>query len=316
MEQKLVSILTPCYNSTGFVSKLLNSILKQDYTHIEVLLIDDGSSDQLDDFLEENHWFEKFRTNGYTLRYFKQENQGQSVALNTGLKNYHGEYITWPDSDDYYRSSTVISTFVNHLEKHHTDVVRCYPQHVDENGSNIDTIMPENIEDGNIFLDCLFESDFWFSPICYFFKADSIKKILNDQIVESRVGQNFQFYIPIFYFCKVSTIRQKLVHYVVRKNSHSHQRRNVNSSLTRLNDILELKYTLLKNYKIDLKPFILRRLKNQNNQSSIKLLLDENCFWRATKYAIVKAKYDSQTYIIFGKYFLKNTGITKKISKI
>ena len=114
MHKRLVSILTPMYNTAKYVHRLLDSVLSQDYPAIEMIVVDDGSTDGSADVV--NSYAERFAAKGYTLRCVRQENSGQSVAVKNGLPLVTGEYLTWPDSDDFYSTPDAISKMVSVLE--------------------------------------------------------------------------------------------------------------------------------------------------------------------------------------------------------
>lgn len=101
---KLVSVIVPVYNSGKYISRCLDSILSQVYTNIEVVLIDDGSTDNSFEICRE------YEKNDSRVRVIHQENSGASVARNTGLKNISGEYVMFCDSDDM-----VSDLWVKHL---------------------------------------------------------------------------------------------------------------------------------------------------------------------------------------------------------
>lgn len=96
MTQGLISIITPIYNTVEYLPKCIDSILSQTYKHWELLLIDDGSSDN---------------SGLIALEYTKQdprirllqlpENNGQAMARNWGLREIKGEFVAFVDSDDY-----------------------------------------------------------------------------------------------------------------------------------------------------------------------------------------------------------------------
>ena len=90
----LVSIIVPIYNAESFLDDCLESILKQTYENIEVLLIDDGSTDNSFSICE------KYKNNDNRIKLIKQENSGVSITRNNGIKNANGEYIIFVDSDD------------------------------------------------------------------------------------------------------------------------------------------------------------------------------------------------------------------------
>jgi len=91
----LVSVITPTYNRSEFIEETVKSVLGQTMEDFEFLIIDDGSYDDtksvLDSYLADDR-----------IRYFYQENQGQSVARNIGLKNSRGRFICFIDSDNVW----------------------------------------------------------------------------------------------------------------------------------------------------------------------------------------------------------------------
>lgn len=106
-EQPLVSIIVPVYNVEKYLDRCVESILGQDYRNIEVLLIDDGSTDNSGDICD------KYSVD-IRVKVIHQKNGGLSRARNTGLKNITGEYVAFVDSDDYI-SSQFISHALNQI---------------------------------------------------------------------------------------------------------------------------------------------------------------------------------------------------------
>lgn len=95
MNQELISIIVPVYNIREYLPRCVESLCRQTYKNIEILLVDDGSTDgtgELCDLLAE-------RDN--RIRVFHKENGGSSSARNLGVENAKGEYFGFVDSDDY-----------------------------------------------------------------------------------------------------------------------------------------------------------------------------------------------------------------------
>jgi glycosyltransferase involved in cell wall biosynthesis len=94
-----VSVVIPTYNRAGLVGKTLQSVLKQTFTDYEVIVVDDGSSDNTRQVIE------SFRDP--RVRYLHQANQGVCVARNNGVKHCHGSYVAFLDSDDLLLESSL-----------------------------------------------------------------------------------------------------------------------------------------------------------------------------------------------------------------
>lgn len=94
MQQTKVSIIVPVYNAEKYIEACIQSVLKQTYTDWELVLVDDGSTD------ESINICRSYADKDARIQVISQKNQGVSAARNTGLANAHGEYITFVDSDD------------------------------------------------------------------------------------------------------------------------------------------------------------------------------------------------------------------------
>ena len=89
------SIIVPVYNVECYLSKCLISLINQTYTNIEIICIDDGSTDNSIQVLEE------YKLKDDRIKIIKQENCGVSVARNVGIENASGDYILFVDADDW-----------------------------------------------------------------------------------------------------------------------------------------------------------------------------------------------------------------------
>lgn len=89
----LISIVTPTYNRANFLPEAIESVLSQDYENYELLIIDDGSTDNSKDVIEKYMDSKK-------IRYLYQSNSGQSVARNRGIEEANGDFICFLDSDN------------------------------------------------------------------------------------------------------------------------------------------------------------------------------------------------------------------------
>lgn len=97
----MISVIVPIYNSEKYLRQCINSLIRQTYEDIEVLLIDDGSKDGSSEICLE------YTKNDKRIKYIYQENQGVSSARNTGLDNLSGEYVLFVDSDDWLPENAI-----------------------------------------------------------------------------------------------------------------------------------------------------------------------------------------------------------------
>lgn len=96
-----VSIIIPVYNSSKYLKKCLDSVFNQTYKNIEVVIINDGSTDDSEKIIKD--YMKKYKN----IKYFYQKNKGQSVARNEGLKKSSGDFIMFVDSDDFIDTNMI-----------------------------------------------------------------------------------------------------------------------------------------------------------------------------------------------------------------
>lgn len=115
-----VSVIIPTYNSAKFISKCLDSMERQKFRNFEVIIVDDNSSDNTLEILEE---FRKLSCLLVTI-IRNDTNKGPGVSRETGLKNANGRYITFCDSDDWYEDG-FLSTLHRKIAGEGYDIVFC-----------------------------------------------------------------------------------------------------------------------------------------------------------------------------------------------
>jgi len=92
-QNSLISVIIPVYNCEKYITEAINSVLKQEYHPLEIIVVDDGSTDKTQD---------KIKEFGYQITYIYQENGGTAKARNNGIKNAKGDYFAFLDADDIW----------------------------------------------------------------------------------------------------------------------------------------------------------------------------------------------------------------------
>ncbi len=126
----LVSIIVPCYNVATTVERCLNSILTQTYNNLEVICVNDGSTDSTVQILE------RFKADKKIILLNHDKNKGLFHARLTGVKYAHGAYISFVDSDDYI-SIDFIRCLVNKAENTGADLTMCKTVHEKNNNKYV-----------------------------------------------------------------------------------------------------------------------------------------------------------------------------------
>ncbi|WP_019241432.1 MULTISPECIES: glycosyltransferase [Bacillus] len=127
MQNKKVSIIIPVYNNEKFLDKCLNSVINQTLNDIEIIIINDGSTDNS---LNKLKWYESKYSN---IKLLNQPNSGQAVAINRALDLACGEYVAFVDADDYIENN-MIETLYKEAKSSNLDLVICNYTKVDMDG--------------------------------------------------------------------------------------------------------------------------------------------------------------------------------------
>ena len=127
----LVSVIVPTYNRAHLIESTLDSVYKQTYRPIELIVVDDGSSDNTRKFVDA--WkSDKAIDNRFSVVYLFQENQGPSIARNHGLSKCSGQYIQFLDSDDIVHNEK-LAVQVAVMREKNVDFCVCNYQTFDDN---------------------------------------------------------------------------------------------------------------------------------------------------------------------------------------
>lgn len=164
MSQQVVSTIIPCFNAELWISEAIDSCLKQTYSNLEIIIIDDGSTDRSLDII---------KSYGSKVTYQSGPNQGGNHARNLGFSLSKGEYIQFLDADDYLLPDKV-QRQVNQLELTGADAIYSdwqYQYHHSDGGIVLDT--PKISGDQKDILASLL-SGWWVSPACLLFRRQAV----------------------------------------------------------------------------------------------------------------------------------------------
>lgn len=296
--QKLVSIITPCYNGEKYVHRFLDSILAQTYRTIELIFINDGSTDRSGDVVK--GYIPVFRKKGMSLVYREQGNAGQAAALNEGLKLFTGEYLAWMDADDYL-DITSIEKRVVFLENHpQYGFVRTNAYYVDaETLKPIKrvAVLPRRFN-SRLFKGLIEGSQFVLNG-CYMVRTGVFEDVNPDRIIESSwIGQNFQMLLPLAYKYSCGFIDEPLFYYVNTPGSHSRVKRNYEEALVRCKELYRLLYSICE--RINMLPADRKKYNKIINRDMLwrcrNLALEYRCFKDFCEY---QTQYSSLYPVVF-----------------
>lgn len=241
MENKKVSIIVPVYNVELYIEDCLNSLLNQTYSNYEIILINDGSTDNSIEICS--------KYNDQKIKIFNQNNKGVSIARNVGISLATGQYIMFVDADDIV-SENYIENLITSIEETNTDMVVCgYTKEKTElvNKRNSQEIKGEIIN-ANTMLENMMENNLQEG---YLWNKIFKKSIISDNSLEFEEGVNVweDLYFVIEYLSKsdkVFAINETLYYYRTREGS-AVNRKETETELIGKVKILEL---IMKNYNL------------------------------------------------------------------
>jgi len=214
-----VSIIVPIYNAVAYLDRSLHSICGQTYQNLQIILVDDGSTDDSLQYCEK--WAEKESR----ILVHHQENGGVSAARNAGLELADGAYVMFVDADDWI-APDMVATLYELARKHEADVSTCgyievpqgkehlaKEQEITESGVTHEVrIATDKVEAG---LQLLLP---W-AVYCKLYRRTLLEKI---RFKEYKIAEDLLFNTEVICdteFARVATIERKMYYYFIHENS-------------------------------------------------------------------------------------------------
>ena len=306
-----VSIIVPVYNVEKYIKRSLESLVNQTFSDIEIIVINDGSTDNSANIIET---FKDER-----IKLYSQDNKGGSAARNLGIEKATSDYIMFLDADDYYHLDCVEKAY-KCITKENTDICIYGSRFVDDEGNYIKSVVPSHHTIMNISSDKSYllniENCTW----------DKIYKssIIKDNNVVYPYGlyyQDFGFTFSLMRFVNsISFVNEELIEYTVGRSG------NITGDISKkvfdifkIVDSIKSLYIdkkLYDNYFDELKSVFLinivdklkQVIKSDNRDIKKEFIdicydyIDKELGGFDTKYKINKHKHD---FVYFNKYILK-----------
>lgn len=223
--QAKVSMVMPCYNKVEYIGAMFDSIIAQDWDNIELILVNDGSTDGTRDVIAE--YEPKFKNRGFEVVIIDQENTGVCAAAKNGLAKITGDYVCCVDSDDEL-DPKYVSTMAGWLEEHKDyDFAMCNSDVYEyKNGVRIEQNLNSAIPSGNpntALSECVFHffnTEVWRYLIrkSYFDRC----KVVENYITDTKWSHEPSFVIPVLgYKGKYKYFNIPLYHFNLIDGSHS-----------------------------------------------------------------------------------------------
>lgn len=175
-----LTIIVPVYNTSKYLKRCIDSLLKQSNSEIQILLIDDGSTDNSEEILKQ---YEK--ENPEIIRYYKKDNSGIADTRNFGISKANGKYIMFVDSDDYIKEN-LIKDLKLYMDSD-IELIKFKLERVDEKGQALEKVdgpIFDNASGEEAFNILAFSDVLLDSPCVYAFK----KELFTENNFKFKVG--------------------------------------------------------------------------------------------------------------------------------
>lgn len=211
----VISVIIPVYQVLPYLRKCVDSVLRQTYPSMDIILVDDGSTDGGEDIID------NYAKADDRVRVIHQPNAGLSAARNAGLDIAVGEYVSFVDSDDWI-DSEMLKTLYTAITDNDADLCTCNYQRVDENG----LALPQEI--GYLPDKCLSQVEAY---DCLALKTAPLMTVACAKLYRKSIFQDFRYPVGRLYedefvihhvlsrCARIVTIRQVLYFYLYRENS-------------------------------------------------------------------------------------------------
>jgi len=145
----LISVIIPTYNHGQFIEEAVESVFAQTYKNLEVIVVDDGSTDETKRIIE---------VFGDRVHYYYQPNRGPSAARNVGIKKATGEFLAFLDVDDMWMNNKLDLQLQVLKQNPHLGMVACGTNNIDESSAIINKYILKNFADHDSLLKVLYIS--------------------------------------------------------------------------------------------------------------------------------------------------------------
>lgn len=199
MSYDLISIIVPIYNTSLFLKKCLDSIINQTYSNLEIILVDDGSTDESSSIINNYASFDN------RIKVFHINNSGVSFARNLGIKNANGKYIAFIDSDDFVDNKFVEKLYSNMIEND-ADISICTVTRYENNEYNTVNI------DKNI-PNLLSKEDFYKYITYNYYEGYLCNKMYKKELIDKSgllLDEKTYYYEDLIFNCKLADYANKI----------------------------------------------------------------------------------------------------------
>ena len=298
----LISVIVPIYNVDSYLSICIDSIVNQSYRNLEILLINDGSTDNSEKICHSYAQIDK------RIHYVYQNNSGVSSTRNTGLSLAKGDFIYFIDADDYIHPQT-IETLYKALNEGNYDfsmILGTATYKLDNKPVQIPNPFNKKILDQNYLMKGLFnlakEEELQYQVV---WNKLYKKEIIKDTYFINTGSEDTEFNCRIYQKCdKAILIKIPLYNWVQRSTSITHQAIN-NNYIDRMNSYYHCLLSI---------PLSQRQYRDYCLEKLYKIMINIRFYAEKTRYKEVTDSYIKKIYNnTFAEFWKSNTSCLKKM---
>lgn len=238
---KLVSIIVPIYNVEKYLEKCVCSILNQDYNNLEVILVNDGSTDKSLEICE------RLQKKDNRIKIINQKNLGVSAARNNGFYYSKGDYICFIDSDDIMEID-MVSTLVKLLQENECEVANCNIHIIEKDKTERNFYTNKNIK---IYNSSELKKYFLLGKVSHacwdkMYKREILEKV---NFVLNSTSEDRYFCWKLYKTINKMVVTSKVGYHYIRKNENSITSRPLSlKNISRIEEALNVKNDVLLHY--------------------------------------------------------------------
>lgn len=309
MNQELITVIIPVYNVEKYLSECINSIIKQTYTNLEIILINDGSTDNSPNICIQ------FQEKDNRIKLINKENGGLSSARNAGIDIAKGKYLVFVDSDDYV-DVKYIEKLYNLATINKTKIAQCAIWKVNDEKEKIEKIgySSNEIKNGKEMIKDIY-SNHWLENIVVWNKIYEKSIFKNIRFPLGKINEDeFTTYKILYNETKISITDDSL--YFYRQSNNSLMRKKFNIRRLNLLEALEGRIEFFyKNGEIELYDMTIKAYLNKciesymnvriyiENSKDIQKMIKRKYFEYSEKIFKNKLKIKEKIKILFFRFF-------------
>ncbi len=250
----MISVIVPIYNAEDFLERCIKSILCQTKKEIELILVDDGSTDgSLEICNSFANWDKR-------VKVLSRENSGVSASRNAGLDIANGDYISFVDADDYIET-TMLERLLTTLIKNEVDIAACMSREVDEDGKSCKKFLTDFVKirynvkwGGKEFVKSILGNE---AAPTVWGKLYRRELVINKRFKENVLAEDMLYLFDIIdEDCSLYFIEDELYNYVQNTKSQTYKFSDVYYE-NRISNIVNSRETLLRKFGDDIEPYII-----------------------------------------------------------